>query len=127
MPLSLSSNRIELGRQAEAAARDHLIAQGLEIVAENFRCRRGELDLVAFDGKVLAVIEVRLRTQIRYVDAAASVGPRKQARIIAATQYLLLTRPRLRRFAVRFDVVTLDRATPQDPLRIEWIRDAFQA
>jgi len=120
-------NRMDLGREAEVTAKKYLLGQGLNVVLENFRCRTGELDLIALQENVLVVVEVRMRTQMNYANAAASVGPRKQARIISATKYLLLTRPQLRRYPVRFDVVALDRAMPGDDSRIEWIRNAFQA
>jgi putative endonuclease len=127
MPVSIPLNRAELGKEAEEIARSYLIAQGLKIVLENFRCRSGELDLVAFHGKELVIAEVRMRTQVNYAGAAASVGPHKRARIISATRYLLLTHPKLGRHRVRFDVVALDRAAAQDHSRIEWIRNAFEA
>ena len=126
MAASNPLNRLELGNEAEAAARAYLITQGLRVILENFRCRSGELDLVAFHGQVLVIAEVRMRTQSDYGGAAASVGLRKRARIVSATKYLLLTHPWLARYPVRFDVVALDRAGRQEPTRIEWIRNAFE-
>lgn len=119
-------DRRELGKEAEQEVRAYLQQQGVQVILENFRCRIGELDLVALHGKVLVVVEVRLRSGSEFGTAAESVGPRKRARIAAATRYLLLTRSHFRRYPVRFDVVALDRDRMGDPTRIRWIKGAFQ-
>jgi putative endonuclease len=118
-------DRRALGTEAEILARDYLLARGLKLVCENFRCRMGELDLVVLDGEVLAIVEVRLRTRAEFGGAAASVDWRKRARIIRTAQYLLLQRRELRCYPVRFDVVALASAAPSGGAAIEWIRGAF--
>ena len=115
-----------LGKEAETAARDYLIAQSLKIICENFNCKRGELDLVAFHKGVLIIVEVRMRSKSDFGGAAASVSGRKRMRIIRATQYFLLRQPELRRFPVRFDVVALDNPVEPDLKGIVWLRSAFQ-
>lgn len=116
-----------IGMQAEARARQFLTAQGLTVVCENFRCKGGELDLVATDGQVLAIVEVRARTDNGYGDAADSVIWRKQVRIIRATKFLLMKHSELQKYPVRFDVVTLDRNAENPEARINWIQGAFGA
>src|SRR5688572_1948819 len=106
-------DRRTLGIDAEVQAREYLRLQGLEIFATNFRCKVGELDLIAMHGNVLVVIEVRSRLNMGYGNAAASIDWRKRMRIARATQYFLLKHPALRRLPVRFDVVTLDRSAPE--------------
>jgi putative endonuclease len=118
-------DRRAIGTAAEATARDYLLGRGLKLVCENFRCRTGELDLIALDGKALAIVEVRLRTRAEFGGAAASIDWRKRARIIRTTQYLLLKRPELRCYPVRFDVITLD-STATAAANIQWIRGAFE-
>src|SRR6185312_14136596 len=71
----------ELGRAAEAIAARFLVSHGLEIVMHNFRRRLGEIDLVAREGPVLVIVEVRTRSTQKYGGAAASVDWRKRARI----------------------------------------------
>ena len=110
----------EAGRAAEALAATHLERHGLEIIARNYRCRRGEVDLIATDGETLVFVEVRLRTRSDYGGAAASIDGAKQRRIAIAAQHYLA-----RRGApppCRFDVVLLERL---DARRLEWIRGAF--
>jgi putative endonuclease len=106
------------GGDAEERAAMYLAERGLRIVARNYRTRFGEIDLVAEDRTTLVFVEVRLRTRDDFGDAAASVTPRKQSRIVAAARHYLLG---LRREPpCRFDVVTLDGA------RCEWLRAAFE-
>jgi len=101
----------------------HLSAAGLELLHCNYRCRMGELDIVARDGAVLVVAEVRLRSSARYGGAAASITHAKQRRIVRATRHLLARYPSLQRFAVRFDAVLV----PPGEGPIEWLRGAFDA
>jgi putative endonuclease len=110
--------RKQLGDSKERLARDYLERQGLHLVAHNVRCKRGELDLVMRDGDTLAFIEVRYRASGRFGGAAASVDPRKQARIAAAAAYYLQRHPT--ELPCRFDVVAVDAVG-----KITWIRHAF--
>lgn len=114
------------GRDAEAAAARYLEAHCLRILLRNYRCRMGELDLVAQerDG-TLVIAEVRLRSRQDYGGAAASVGHHKQLRLVRAGRHLLATRPQWSRCAVRFDVLDV-RPTPRGH-EIHWIRHAFSS
>ena len=112
-----------LGRAAEAAAARFLERLGYRIQAANFRAKGGELDLVARDGNVLAIVEVRYRASDRYGSAAASITRAKRGRIIRATRFLLATNPPLAKLPARFDVVEV--SGPADDLRCELIKGAF--
>src|SRR4051812_3764951 len=72
------------GERAEAIAAQYLVAQGLVIVARNYRTRRGEIDLIARDGDTLVFVEVRMRSRADFGGAAASVTLAKRERWIAA-------------------------------------------
>lgn len=113
------------GSIAELIARDLLVAHGLKLIAQNYRCRFGELDLVLVDQGVLAVVEVRLRRSPKFGGASVSIDHEKRRRIIQATRHLLLTRRELRHLRVRFDVVAFD--VTAGSARHEWIRGAFDA
>ncbi len=109
------------GEAAEELAARFLAAQGLAILARNYRTRLGEVDIVAREGAVLVFLEVRLRSWSAWGGAAASVDARKQRRIVAAARHYL---SRLRAEPpCRFDVLTLD--GPVGPPA--WIRGAFDA
>jgi len=112
-------DRQQIGRAAEDAAVTFLISPGVEIVARNFRCRMGELDVIGRQADTLIIIEVRMRASNRFGGAAASVNYRKQAKLQRAAALFLQQRKDLARLQVRFDVVALS------PTGIEWIKHAF--
>jgi len=97
-----------------------LVARGLVILERNFRCRRGEIDIIARDGETLVFAEVRLRTRRDFGGAAASIGTRKRSRLTAAALYYLGRRSGAP--PCRFDAILLDTL---DPLKIEWLTDIF--
>ena len=93
------------------------------MIARNYRCRRGEIDLVLADGDTLVFAEVRLRARSDFGGAAASIDHRKQSRIaFAARHYLATVARKDASRPCRFDAVLMDRLEPE---AIEWIRDAF--
>jgi len=96
------------GRAAEDAACRRLEALGYRIVTRNFRARGGELDIVAVEDGVLALVEVRYRSRRDFGGAAGSVTLAKQARIVRAARELLLREPGLARLPARFDVVEVE-------------------
>lgn len=120
-------DRQRLGRDAEDAAARFLESRNLAILARNFRCRGGELDIVAETPEgVVVIAEVRLRADSRYGGAAASVDWHKQRRIQRAACHLLARQPALARRALRFDVLDMAPDGTRG-YRIEWIRHAFEA
>lgn len=112
------------GDAAEQAAADFLEAQGLHLVARNYRCLRGELDLIAEQGEALVFVEVRLRSRGDFGGGLASVDWRKQQRLIAAAQHFLQQHPRMADRPCRFDVIALGPGRDTAPA---WIRNAFDA
>ncbi len=109
------------GARAEDLCAELLRKAGLRVLARNWRCRHGEIDLVAEEGKTLIFAEVRYRRDQRFGGAAESVTAAKQARLVAAARLYLMRRPEA---DCRFDVLLLDSL---DAGRIEWIRNAFAA
>jgi len=114
---------LALGRAAEDAACRYLEGAGYRILARNFRHRLGELDVVAIDDGVLALVEVRCRSGNRFGSAAASVTSAKRARLVRAAQVLLKRHPELATLRARFDFVEV-RGDSGD-LRCRLIRSAF--
>lgn len=105
------------GAAAEALAARFLLSQGLAIVGRNYRCRGGEIDLIARDGKTLVFVEVRLRGNRAFGSAAESITAAKRRRLgLAARHYLagLAHEP-----PCRFDAVLLDGLAVE---AIEWLR-----
>jgi putative endonuclease len=116
---------IECGAAAEAAAAHYLQTQGLLVLAQNLRCRAGELDLVCQEGGVIVIVEVRHRATSDFGGALASVTWRKQRKLIRATEFLRLSRPEWRARALRFDVIAVQ-GRPDGTHEFDWIRDAFR-
>src|SRR5262245_43816575 len=70
-----------LGRHGEQVAVQHIEAAGLRVLTRNWRCREGELDIVAHDGSVLVFVEVKTRSSLAFGAPAEAVGAAKAARI----------------------------------------------
>lgn len=116
-----------MGLRAEDLAAAYLQAQGASILLRNYRCRCGELDIVAGLGECeLAIVEVRTRSSLEYGGAAASVDSGKRQRLIRAACRLLQQRKDLARLRARFDVIVVSDPCGDEP-RIEWIKHAFTA
>lgn len=113
--------RRSLGEQAEDRAAAFLESQEFRILLRNFRRRGGELDIVAAKFDLLVVAEVRARSRDDYGTAAASVDHAKQRKIVRTTTLLLQHYPSLRRYRVRFDVLSIRDG------QVEWLRAAFDA
>lgn len=114
-------DRRQTGSSAENSAAAFLESQGFEIVARNYLRRVGELDVVARDGELLVIAEVRTRSSEDYGGAAASVGHAKQRRIACTAALFLDEHPELSRCRVRFDVIVVRDG------RIEWLPHAFDS
>jgi putative endonuclease len=118
---------LETGRRAERVACDYLSSHGYRVLETNYRCRLGELDIVAEDAEgVLCFVEVRSRTRGprdlgRPVE---TIGPIKQRRVVRAAEHYLYTRNVPPGRAMRFDVVGV--LFDAQTVTLELLRDAFQ-
>jgi putative endonuclease len=116
--------RHTVGKAGEEAAVLYLRQHGYRILERNYRCRFGEIDLIARDGSMLAFVEVKTRRSQKYGPAAAAVTLQKQRHLIKASQAYLIQRKKANELC-RFDVVTVE-LDAQQP-HIELIKDAFQS
>jgi putative endonuclease len=112
-----------LGRRGEDLAAQYLEQQGLVVLSRNWRCRHGELDLVATDADRLVVCEVKTRSGTRFGQPAEAVDRRKAARIRRVTQ-VWLAMHQVRWCEVRFDVVSVV-AAPGGPVAVQHFEAAF--
>src|SRR5690606_20847582 len=94
-----------IGRAAEEAAARRLEALGYQILTRNYRCRRGEIDLVARHGTFLVFVEVKARRR-GFPDSLEAVDVRKRRRMVRAALAFLAER-RLLDAPVRFDVAAV--------------------
>ena len=95
------------------------------LVTRNYRCRRGEIDLVMRDTDTLVFVEVRRRRSRAFGGGLESVDARKRARLIAAAEHYLVRKRIGDERPCRFDVVAIDGPYPH--VTVEWICGAFDA
>lgn len=106
------------GARAEDLCAGMVRAAGLRVLERNWRCRLGEIDLIAEEGGVLVFAEVRMRRGWGFGGAGESVTAAKRSRIVAAARLYLSRRPEAQ---CRFDVFLVDGPAGD----VKWIRDAF--
>lgn len=112
-----------LGRRGESLAAEYLAGTGLVVLSRNWRCREGEVDLVATDGQCLVVCEVKTRSGTGYGEPSEGVTPAKAARIRRVTAEWLRVH-RVGWCEVRFDLVAV--LCPQGgPTTVEHLKGAF--
>lgn len=113
-----------LGSAGEKIAEKLLKKEGYRILERNYRCRYGEIDIIALDGDTIVFVEVKTRRNTAFGVPQQSVNPRKQRHMtLAATWYL--TENRLNNRSARFDVVSI--ITQDENISTELIRNAFTA
>lgn len=111
------------GQLAEEAAARRLEALGYQIVTRNYRCRRGEIDLVARHGTCIVFVEVKARRE-GIPASLQAVDARKRRRMVrAALEYL--TERRLVGVSVRFDVAAVELDESGLPVAVQVLQDAF--
>ena len=98
-------NKRKTGAEYEEKAASWLEKQGMRILEKNYRCREGEIDLVAMDGSYLVFVEVKLRAGSGFAEAREYVDHRKQERLRSAA--LLYLSQRETELQPRFDVVEI--------------------
>lgn len=121
-----SSTRTKAGREAEASALLHLQRQGMQLIAQNWLCKRGELDLVMLDGDTVVFVEVRYRRHSGWGGALQSVDFRKQQKLILAAQLFLQHETRWADAPCRFDVVAIE-GDPGSGAPLNWLKSAFDS
>ncbi len=108
-----------MGTQYEQAAARYLTANGYRIIQKNYRCRRGEIDLIAKEGRYLVFVEVKYRRDGRCGPGQYAVTAAKQRRICFAAAWYLNAHHLPEDVPCRFDVVAVQGTA------VTLIRDAF--
>lgn len=112
-------NKRKIGTAYELRAAAYLKKNGYRILELNFRCRQGEIDLIARDGTYLVFIEVKYRSSLKDGDPLEAVDRRKQKKIIRVAEYYLCMHPEKADLPCRFDVIGIEGK------QIRLIRNAF--
>lgn len=111
-------NNRKIGSLSESAAGHFLQEKGYRIIQYNYRCRFGEIDIIAEEGDTLVFCEVKYRRNGRYGTPLEAVGIRKQRTIARCAQYFLLEH-HVADQKCRFDVIGIS------PDKIEHVENAF--
>jgi putative endonuclease len=112
-----------LGRQGEDIAERFLRQKGYKLVARNYRCAAGEVDLIVLDQRVIVFVEVKTRSGERFGSPFEAVESRKQRKMMRAAQFFL-TQKGLHQREARFDVVGI--SWPSGKPIVEHIENAFE-
>lgn len=101
-------NKQEIGKKGETIAAEYLEKNHYKIIQRNYRCKIGEIDIIAFDKKEneLAFIEVKTRTTIKYGMPKEAVNKNKQKHIYNIAQYYLICK-KLEYIYCRIDVIEI--------------------
>ena len=116
-------DRANLGRLGEQAAEKFLKRQRYRIVARNYQCPVGEIDLVALDGATVVFVEVKTRSARDHADPQDAVNFGKQQRLARSANYFLRQTHSVGR-ACRFDIIAIS-GESGEALQIEHIPNAF--
>ncbi|OPA93897.1 YraN family protein [Pseudomonas fluorescens] len=119
-------SRAQSGKDAELQALLYLQQHGLRLLAQNWLCKRGELDLVMLDGDTVVFVEVRYRKHAQWGGALASIDGRKRQKLILAAQFFLQKEHRWADSPCRFDVVAIE-STPAGHADLNWLKNAFDS
>ena len=119
-----ASKKALRGRDAEELAWEHYRSQGWELLAKNWRCAMGELDLIVKRGDMVAFVEVRSRKSAGFIKPEASVNRTKQQRLSKAASAWLASGASQGESSYRFDVVSI---TLNNPPLVELFENAFEA
>jgi putative endonuclease len=117
---------LQAGREAEAFALQYLQQEGLSLIAQNWLCKRGELDLVMLDGDTVVFVEVRYRRHTGWGGALESVDVRKRKKLVIAAQLFLQTVSRWADSPCRFDVIGINGNPGKEP-SFNWLKNAFDS
>lgn len=119
----------QIGQQAEERALRFLQDQGFQLVAENFHCQFGEIDLIVSKSELIVFVEVRQRKMSVFGSAAASVTTSKQRKISQSAAIFLQSNHQFELFDCRFDVIAIDVSSRfmDEASNLNWIEGAFDA
>lgn len=119
----MTNTRIDIGKRGETLAISFLKKNGYRIIESNFRCRYGEIDIIAQEGKTVAFIEVKTKTNNRFGSPTQAIDLRKQ-RQVSKTALIYISQKRLTNYSARFDVVGVNIKGSNS--EIELIKNAFE-
>jgi putative endonuclease len=113
------------GQRGEQLAVEYLQGCGYQIAQQNYRCRAGEVDIIAWDDETLVFVEVKTKSQLTFGTPEAMVTRAKQRKIVHVAM-VYVQQHRLQNVALRFDVVAIT-LLPNAPAEVTHVPAAFGA
>ena len=120
----MDHSRLNVAKIGESLAVKHLKARGCEILAQNYRARRGEIDIIVQDGEFTVFVEVKTRRSLKFGLPQAAVTLQKQRQISKVALVYLQSR-NLMDAPCRFDVIAIHLSPQLELLKLEQIESAF--
>ncbi|GAB1475656.1 YraN family protein [Bacillota bacterium] len=99
-------SRKQLGKMGEKKAADYLERKGYTIIEQNFKCRIGELDIIAMDGNTLVAVEVKTRSNLSYGLPCESITAEKQRHVLRTFKFYSAIN-RIKGIDMRIDVIEI--------------------
>ncbi len=121
----MDRSRVDIAKMGEVLAVKHLRARGCKILAQNYRARRGEIDIIVQDGVFTVFVEVKTRRSLRFGVPQAAVTWQKQRQISKVALAYLQSQNRLDA-PCRFDVIAIHLSPQLEVLTLEQIESAFE-
>jgi putative endonuclease len=119
------TSRQRTGRKGEAVAYNFVRELGYAVLERNWRCRAGEIDLIALDGECLVFIEVKTRRTAIAGTAEEAVGPAKAQRILAAAEWYLAEHADLAEMIWRVDLIAINQHVRGDAPAVVHLQNAI--
>lgn len=116
-------NKRVIGDGNEELACKYLISQGCRIVFRNFRCKQGEIDIIARDGDYLCFIEVKFRKNSDFGQPQEAVNISKQRKISQVSRFYLYSKNLSFDIPIRYDVIAV--SVNEGISTFKWIKNAF--
>lgn len=118
------ADRTQIGRKGERLAKRFLKRKGYRILAKNYTCPAGEMDLIALDGRTVAFVEVKTRRGCDQADPEDTITAAKRRKLYQVARHWLAQR-RADAYGCRFDVVAVTLDEGAKPF-IRHTPDAFE-
>ncbi|HZW83436.1 MAG TPA: YraN family protein [Candidatus Deferrimicrobium sp.] len=116
--------RRRLGQDGEKLALEYLVGLGMKLLARNYRCRLGELDLILADKGQIVFVEVRTKTSDSYGSGLESITMRKITKLRVLAMYYLADKHLTQDASIRFDIVAIHKPH-LGQVKLEHLKAAF--
>lgn len=118
----MSNQKIQEGREGERIAAQYLAKKGYKIIDKNFRCKNGEIDIIAIGDNMLVFVEVKTRGSEEFGTPLEAINYRKLKSLTRVAQYYKLTHAKLPE-QLRIDAISIKLPKDQYPIVIEHVEN----